>query len=558
MPSLTLPAFFDRYRHLFDRHRQTIFTAAELLFALSISALWSLYVMSQLEPQELYNADLIWPEGLYRDVFVTGAPLGSWRFTPAPFLFPDFVLYSLCRAFVDDLRVAMVVAGALQGALGVVGTAWCTTAYNGERILRPTVILLLLLICLNGGLVPNTPAALPALLVCPFVHGGQFTLAVIAFGAGLRWLRSGRRSYLILAGVLLALGLISDPLLIMFPLATYAGAASLLLLLLRRRAMSRRLLFLGVSFAAGALGVWIVRSIPPTKGVFFDPKIHLSIETIPHDIPILLAQLGELRNKPLWALIVATGWLIAALGLIGHWKQREAVGASGDLVRPLFLSMVVVGVVVPPFPPLLAGAVDPFMQRVLMPTLLLPVFTIVAELGPRAAALADRDRRGRILQGGFCALFALVLLLFSTGKDARERMATLFHYQPPYIDCVDRAIDRHNLRHGIIAGQYGRPTLLFSRHRRMHIAQVAAHHKIEHWASNAYQLRSIPGPPSGTFALFDQRSAPWVRKTLGEPCDIEKCSDQNVVVFVYCKSYHELQKLIGHDDFASKHFPRSE
>ncbi len=54
-----------------------------------------------------YNSDTMYLPSLYKDLFIDGAHYSGWKLTPAPFFFPEMLIYFLLQSFIKDFQISL-------------------------------------------------------------------------------------------------------------------------------------------------------------------------------------------------------------------------------------------------------------------------------------------------------------------------------------------------------------------------------------------------------------------------------------------------------------------
>lgn len=117
-------------------------------------------------PGMVLDSDVLVPEMMFRDMFVSHTSMSGWNFCSALFLFPDTIFYFLIRAFSSNLSVVFLIYGALQ--------LWLV--YWIFRIIRPAQSLLLFFVwtLLWIAIFPREWTV----LLWPVFHGGSMLSGV--------------------------------------------------------------------------------------------------------------------------------------------------------------------------------------------------------------------------------------------------------------------------------------------------------------------------------------------------------------------------------------------
>jgi hypothetical protein len=206
------------------------------------------------------NADYYYAPALLQDVMAFGGRLSEWDLPPAPYLFPDVVLYAAWHAVVRNSLIALVLSGATLLAVFVAG--WALVARRLERDgaeadVGPLCVLL-------AGTVLCTFECFSGGAVSAFTITGHFSATALApYGLllALRVLDPGSdrlpgAGLLVTTAAGFALAVFSDMLFlvqVMVPVAVLCFLSALSDARSRRRAV-----ILSLSLAAGLVAGWLM------------------------------------------------------------------------------------------------------------------------------------------------------------------------------------------------------------------------------------------------------------------------------------------------------------
>lgn len=99
-----------------------------------------------------FTSDTLYIPYLYQDIFKHGGQLTQWKFSPVPYFFPDFILFSIVAFLVNNLKLAIMLFGVAQLAilyLLVVGIGKLIFGEQKAVLFRLSIFVALLL--LAGG-----------------------------------------------------------------------------------------------------------------------------------------------------------------------------------------------------------------------------------------------------------------------------------------------------------------------------------------------------------------------------------------------------------------------
>lgn len=225
-----------------------------LLLALSLAEWWSRAVNGG-EIENYINADIAYLPAVIEDVVIRGNPFfNSWYPTPAPYLFPDGLLYLVPRLLFGRIESAQLAAALAQVILLGLASRQLFSALSGPSInlsgLGPGLLSVGVALGLDGHAPFN-------LLYVPAYHTG---VVILAFTISALLLESTKR-FRGIATVLCVLGALSDSLLVVgFGLAVSFLSVVAFIPRVRRRLpaamvqLARSGALVGVSCLLGMMG----------------------------------------------------------------------------------------------------------------------------------------------------------------------------------------------------------------------------------------------------------------------------------------------------------------
>ena len=212
--------------HRLDIKRLAVEMLGWLLLGAALAEWWS-RTLAAGAPGYI-NADIVQIPAVVEDVLFRGNPMAhSWLLTPAPYFFPDGVLYLTMRVLLGKLELAQLTASGLQP----VCLALAARQFMVRVVERPQAAALgpaLVALSMAFGLLGHAPYDL---LVVPAYHTGVAIVATASTAVLWRYASSGGRVTLGLLSATSFAGGLSDALLLVGP----AAASSTVLLFTFRR-----------------------------------------------------------------------------------------------------------------------------------------------------------------------------------------------------------------------------------------------------------------------------------------------------------------------------------
>ncbi len=455
-----------------------------------ITAAWGLLVVAfvvvvsslgagQLSPDLLFQSDALYLPALFRDVVQEGGRWVDWRLPPAPYWFPDLLLYFAWNAVLGDFRLAIVAQAATQVALLALGGQLVARAIDREAV-APQVAAVagaaVLLALYAGGRFDTGIYLLVTAHHFGVVLGSLFALAGV-----LTWARRGASRGVVAAVVLVcAATAASDA---MFGL--YFTLPAAIALLVDRRAR------IAAAVAAASVVGW---GLPPLLYLRFRKHglpWHLQLD----EVGSTLAALGRdvLTVSP-----VALLWCVALAGAVLHLRKRAAV-ASG------YVGLLVLAC---PAAMALTGLYDgPTELRYLLAPLFVPLMVGCAAVRARAAAIA---------MVGAAALLLVVA--------ARRPGARLLRYTSPLVACLDA-----QGLHGGVSDYWNAKHVTMLSRSGLRVQQVEPSGRPYHWLNN--RTWYVQTPARYDFVLPARLDAALLAGEFGAPSRRITCAGEEVWVY---------------------------
>ena len=160
---------------------------AEITLGIALIA-FSLSLLQYLQTNDIraYNSDLLYLPTLFKDLTEWGGHLFEWRLTPAPYFFPDMLLYFTFAAIIPNWQVALTLSVIVQLILFTTGWALLGRYFFDESKQRLTyaafifalIALLLALPAMRQIVQPQHQISIHfgVMLMLPFILGATLNL----------------------------------------------------------------------------------------------------------------------------------------------------------------------------------------------------------------------------------------------------------------------------------------------------------------------------------------------------------------------------------------------
>lgn len=324
-----------------------------VLLLLSLTTVYQAVATNNIAKWALYNPDALYLPALTGDILSGDYPLLGWKTPPAPYFFPDLMLYLPLHFLMGNLHVAIMLYGVLQSLLFVGGLMLLVTLIFGRR---PDLDALLLALSSAFFLFLATgqcPAFLPIIqsgyhfgVLLQAVFGLCLIVKIITCQGSIACLCK----YGAMFGIFAALTLFSDPTFLAQFLVPLMASA---LLLFAGNLISARTLF--TIYVAILPGVPISAYATRAILVFRDFELDAHHTDLPDTLGNIRFALAEIMKWPAdeWTSasylpLFQTMWvvfLLTLLILLGRScvERINTLRKSGTALIPLLVTIVLVG-----------------------------------------------------------------------------------------------------------------------------------------------------------------------------------------------------------------------
>ena len=209
-------------------------------FSLSLYAGSFLYIIFSvltgfIDPSFFLNSDSLYMPTIYKSLFIENYDLHGWLLPDAPFIFPDFFLFSILAIFIKDLIMANLMTALLIYLFLQIGFYLLfKTIFPKNNSLRPVFLLLL---AVFNFLISSKIFFIPMiLLVSPVFHVGEMLIIALLLFLAIKLINKYSLGNLLVFSLLLVLITFSDksvvkdftaPILVTLTILAYVNRKSL-------------------------------------------------------------------------------------------------------------------------------------------------------------------------------------------------------------------------------------------------------------------------------------------------------------------------------------------
>lgn len=503
-----------------------------LLGILGVVALffpWFLDVSEQ--HLHLYNSDVIHPFLLLGDLQKDVNALSTWHHSPAPYVFPDWVL--------SGALVAMDWPGALL-PLAYASLVFTLYAWVSGYLLRVVTgipvplgawlmasVLMLCGAAILWAKVPDISAFLYTSMGAPYIHSGASLLALWAPGLFYRGLHTEHhRTALTLLIAVVCLGTFSDMILV----AWFVIPAMLVGSLHYWAHRHARALWVTAAIGLAALtGYWLEQLLHAVRSSYMasnERSISESLQWLGHHVERML-KTGDFPTM----IVLALDALILLRGTVLLWRllRHRELSELGTL-ELLFAGMVAAGLLAPVATGMLGSfsTVRYWMIAYLLPPLWIVVLTVNRLRS--SAFLKPRSRQWGLALAAILGTAIFLREFIPLGAASWERNGA----EKEIVNCLRKA----ELDAGL-SDYWNAKLLMLLSNRSLHMVQVTDEGIPFRWNTNEawlHQRTDSSRAPEFHFILPRNLDEEQLRQTYGEPDTTKECHGQ--AVWIYERPIH--------------------
>lgn len=417
--------------------RWSLWLGFALLFILNAHEFFSLYIQGRLSPDFLFNSDATYLPLLYRDLLLEGGKLSQWFLTPAPYFFPDWLIYAAARSSVGQDFYAVFIQGLVQvvGISTAVYVIACQTGLSRfKAFLSFGLVLTLFIIGMERGIMVFLYSMMSAF------HGGAFLCMLWTTAWFLRFEKKANTSpfELSLFSIFVFLVTLSDKL---FFLQVVLPIVSIFLLraILEKRWDINSLKFPIAATISGAIAAVSLKFVVAQT---MEYPLELSVSKLRRNRKALIEYYRIITENNFWVWAPFTLFYLGFIGLLIYSFKKKKINFSklNNLAAILFVStsfVLFIELLIVSLP-----VTDRYLIAVFAgPICLLPIIIV---------RLCDQ-----YLAKGI-GLGLLVLALMSSSfylvtRTETDKRPLLSAYYPDDVACFDKSLEGTGATHGISA-----------------------------------------------------------------------------------------------------------
>lgn len=514
-----------------------------LIFVVILSNIF-LYFTNQLSMDQFFNADALYLPSLYKDLMVNSGSYENWHLTPAPYFFPDMILYFLANFLTSHYYYAIPMFFTFQAIVLVVAIYHLYTLFMEKSIALNTAAITFSLIYIL-----STPVS-EYQLVSAF-HFGEFLIIIMSLYFGIKIIFfcenfvSKDSFYLLLLTILI---IVSDRLFILHFILPFFF--SVFILWTKILVNTRKTFMLAILFA---LGIFISSIL---EKIFIINKTSYSIKL---DISKLTENANAIKsifydayqNDFASFVIIVTVLIISIIIIIFNNRFEDSnikISPSNKIILiSLFLIFVWLGSLL-----VLLLFNLTVTSRYMIPVFLLPIIFL-----PIYFSYIKFIERNFIIKY-VLTIFVSTLILITTISliDKFFKNDLKANYYPRFNSCIDEFIKSTNSTTGISQYWQAKPTYLLS-DNNITIAQVFDNLNYMNWISSKswhneyYDFALIDHKAPKPYKLNKER----IILINGAPSDTVFCEDTEILFYKNKFTLMPMQKKDSYLEWEASSLP---
>jgi len=377
----------------------------------------------------LYNSDALYLPVLFSDIFNNNGNLSDWYLTPAPYFFPDFLIYYIAHTFSKNIFTQIEVFFTLQIIFTQASIYLLARQINATYALESSTLGIALIIFLA------VTTGEPFIFVFSSAHHFGTLISLILTTA--LWLKinttqiqKNRNILLLTASSISFLSSLSDNLFLVQAIAPFAITATIIFFIEKERTI-KYMAMMALVVASGIIGSLSYRIFITNDTRFFSTNKGLSIEYFFHN----LNEVGHtiyllLSNNHTYTIIIAVSVILIALSLLKATNSNQRFLALMTLIS-IPATIISISFLVSPAP-----------LRYFIPTLIIPIVI--------SLILATNFLTKKFILGfNLIATTLVMILLLAKASTTVAKNSITLDYYPDEIRCFDEALGTNEFRRGI-------------------------------------------------------------------------------------------------------------
>ena len=400
----------------------------------------------------VFNDDALYLSALYKDIVINGGPYSSWSLTPAPYFFPDMLLYFFSNFVTQNFYYAIPLFFILESLILLF------TIYKIYSLFFDKSISILMASIIFGILYLIPTVASSFQYVSAF-HYGEFIIGLLVFYLVLLILntKAFKPLYYFLILLLSSMTIASDELFVLHFILPFVAA--LFILWSIRGVDVKKLLLFMVTFG---FSVWLGQFIHKILVINENAQnVKLSADSFPVNVSnIENILLHSYQNLTTSTIIILTTLFLALFTFILKERLSFFYDSYKNASKFIFISLFLIFMELGSLTVLSLSSVPLVANRYMIPLFVIPI--IVLPIYFDFFKLLNSKNLTHIALN--VVLSALLIMLLA---DARKRlMHSTFYseYYPPIQTCIDNFIKETGAKSGISEYWQSKSTYMLSRY----------------------------------------------------------------------------------------------
>lgn len=479
----------------------------------------ALYFTHSFNMEQFFNSDALYLPALYKDLVLSRGDFRSWYLTPAPYFFPDWILYFVSNYLFKNVYFAHAAFFCIQ----LIITFWLTKKIFSFCFAKNALLITALSFSVFLLVVAQQTPPVSFALSSAF-HYGVFICFLLSIWLSLKLINDNKdqiNKYPLFFVCLISLFATASDSLFLLQAALPIALAFSYLWLEGSLSTKRLLAFSGSIVLFAILGLLLNKVLMPNQSVF---SIALSLDSVVKNINTLSSIFYTIYEKSpnlgAWTIIF---YIILAIIIFFHFTLREVPDVEFNKFN-IFLSVIfLASVFVTIFSQILISSIS------LTDRYQIPVYSAPILFFPLLINFISK----KFLESKFFAYFGLLLfsavLLTVLYRFPKSEWKDNFY--PSEIACVDNFIENTGAKFGIAPYWQAKYMWMLS-NKNIVIAQYKGDLSRDLWITNKAWYKNTYDFALTAIGLdSEELDFELLKQINGQPSNIARCGSLQVIQF---------------------------
>jgi len=445
------------------------------------AAACSLYLfVTGLSPEIFFDSDLLYLPSLYRDLFIDGYSLAGWSLTPAPYYFPDMVLYFLLRFITGDFLNATLVYAIIQPIILIYAFRFLLKQFLGGLSIIDEAIILLAFITLFSAI--GTWDFLKYVLL-PSMHTGSLIMSIVSLALFIRFIVKPSLPGIIVIFALCMATAVSDMIfLVYFVLPVVLTFIPIRYLSNHLPSLDNAAKALFASITGSVTGLAVYYATTPNRGIAHKYMITDTKSAFESLYIFLNDIISGLNPANFFYLILILLWISISLYLVySIIKNKKSMEENQRLIFLFFTVFLLAQSLITLSAVLITGNYSsPVGFRYLLPLTVMPLLGMYAYLSYYLSKWNPQLYFKKVL---LSIVLITSCIVFTINLAGHTKQKSFTDYYPELVEYLDNNSGKYGLSYGLSDYWHAKLITMFSR-KNLRVNQVQYDLQEVYWINN--------------------------------------------------------------------------